>query len=110
MASDRSQRLASDFIGHIAGQHFAADVFQIVVNTFKRVGRIFGVGIKQFEQHFFGVFNQPRRAARAHTQQTENRYVLVVDREQDAFALEAVVDQIQDKRRTHRAWLILVSD
>jgi hypothetical protein len=56
-----------------------ADFFQLVVDALQRVGRVLGVGVKQLEQHFLGVLDQPGRPARAHAQQAEHRHVFIVD-------------------------------
>ena len=63
---NRAQHFAGQRIGHVARQHLGADFFQLYVNAFERIGRILSVGIKQFEQHFFRVFNQPWRAPGTH--------------------------------------------
>jgi hypothetical protein len=91
LARDGGQHFAGAGVGHVAGQHLGADLFQFVVDAFQRVGAVFGVGVEQLEQHVLGVLDQAGRAARAHAQQAEHGHVFVVDREQHALAFEVVV-------------------
>ncbi len=110
VARNRCQHLARLVVGHIAGQHLATDFFQVVVNALDRVGAVFGVGVKEAEQHVFGVFDQARHAARAQAQQAKHRHVFVVDGKQHATALEGVVLLVQDERHAHRARVRVVGD
>jgi hypothetical protein len=91
LAGDGAQHFTGQVVGHVAGQHLLAHLFQFVVDVFQRVGAVFGVGVEQLEQHFLGVLDQPGHAARAHAQQAEHRHVFVVDGEQHALAFEVGV-------------------
>ena len=57
MARNGAQHFAGHGVRDIAREHFVADHFQVVVNALQRIGRVFGIGIEQLEQHFLGVFN-----------------------------------------------------
>ena len=108
LAGDGAQHLARAGIGHVAGQHLGADFFQIVVNALQRVGGVFGVGVKQLEQHLARIFDQARRPACAQPQQAKHRNVLVVDGEQNALAAQARVDEVEDEGHPHRARVVVV--
>ena len=76
---DGGQHFAGQLVGHVAREHFGADFFQLHINAFERVGRVFGIRIKELEQHFFGIFNQPWGAPCPHAQETKHGHVFVVD-------------------------------
>jgi len=110
VARDRGQHLAGLVVGHVAREHLAADLVELVVDLLDRVGAVLGVGVVQAQQHVLGVRDQARHAARAQPQQAEHRHVLVVDREQHAVAVEAGVLLVQDEGHPHRARRVLVVD
>ena len=82
---DRVQRGCRILIGKILLQHAPADVFQIQVNPFQRIGTIFGVGGKQVEQHILEILDRTGTSAGAHAHQPEHRQILVVNGKQHAL-------------------------
>ena len=110
LAGNGAQHLTGQCIGDHFGQHQLTGFFEFVVNALERVCRVFGVGIKEFEQHIFVVFNQARRAACAHAQQAKHRHVFVMYGEQNATAFERLVLLVDDESHPHRAGLVLVCD
>ena len=82
LAGDGRQHFAGHGVVDILLQHPFADLFELVVNAFENVGRIFCVGVIELEQHILGVFDHGRNAPGAQAQQPEYRQILVVDREQ----------------------------
>jgi hypothetical protein len=97
-------------VADVAFEHFLARDFEFVVDVLECVGRVFGVGIEQLEQHFLRVFDESGRAARAHAQQAEHGHVFVVDRKQHAAAAKFGVVLVQDERNAHRARVFVVVD
>jgi len=110
VAGDGGQHFAGLVVRHVAGQHLAADLFQVVVDVLQRVGAVFGVGVEEHQQHVLGVFDQAGHAARAHAQQAKHRHVLVVDGEQHALALELGVVLVEDEGHADRARVLCVVD
>ena len=110
LASDVAQHFTGERIGHVAREHLLAHLLQFVVDVFQRVGRVFGIGIEQLQQHFLGILDQARRAARTHAKQAKHRHILVVDGKQHATALEFGVVLVQDEGDAHRTRVFVVID
>ena len=110
LSGNRPQHFSGHGIGDIARQHFFACDFELVVNAFKCVGRIFCIGIKQLEQHFLGIFDQAWRAPCSHAQQPKDWHIFVVDGEQYPLAFQVGVVLVQNEGATHGAWLVFVGN
>ena len=110
LASDVTQHFTGERIGHVAREHLLTDLLQFVVDVFQRVGRVFGIGIEQLQQHFLGILDQARGTARAHAEQAKHRHIFIVDRKQHAAALEFGVVLVQDEGDAHRTGVFVVVD
>ncbi|MNT07127.1 hypothetical protein D3C72_1418190 [compost metagenome] len=68
LMGNRIQRFGRVRIGKFLLQHARTDFFQVLVDAFEHVGRVFGIGGVQVEQHVHVVGNRawPRTGAHAH--------------------------------------------
>ena len=108
LARDVGQHGLGVAVGDVAVQHLGADLLQVVVDAFQRVGGVFGIGVEELEQHFLGFFDQTGRAARTQAQQAEDRNVFLVDGKQHAAAFQLGVVLVQDEGHAHAARVVLV--
>ena len=80
---DRRERLACRLVVDVLAQHARAHCLEAVVDALQRVGRIFGVGVVELQEHVLRVLDQRRDAACAQAQEAKDRQVLGMHREQD---------------------------
>jgi hypothetical protein len=99
LARDVGQDLGRFGVGHFGAEHVLADLFQRGIDVFQRIGRVFGVGGVEVEQHVLAVGHVARLRARAQALQTEDRQFFGPHRKQHVA--------MQDQRHRHVARLFL---